>query len=178
MLVWGWLSLRHVWSGDTWGLHINFVDLKSSPWGNSRVAVWHTCPGLDGQLDCHALSEQGGRNQIQKPGPQSVGDHSVVSTFSDYTVASPYFRMWQCQSRSPFLDSGSDCSVTDGLHRVVSVHQGSHSALRYLEPTYSRSVLHLAEQKGRGILLWPSRPPGSASQSPSQVDWSKGLLYI
>ncbi len=65
-----------------------FPSLKEIP----EVAVWHTRPGSDGQHNCNALSEQDGRDQVQELGPQSPGDHSVVSA-SNYSVGSPYFRL-------------------------------------------------------------------------------------
>ncbi len=46
-----------------------------------------------------------------------------------------------------------------------------------LGPTYSRSVYHSAEQRGRGILFSPPRLSGLARQS-LQADLSKGLLYM
>ncbi len=51
---------------------------------------------------------------------------------------------------------------------MVSRPQGDQPTLRYLEPTYSRSVHHLAKQQGRGVLFVPPRPSSSAGQFPAR----------
>ena len=49
------------------------------------MAVWHAHPGSDGQHHGDALSEQGGRDQIQEPGHQSPGEYSLVSEVEDFS---------------------------------------------------------------------------------------------
>ncbi len=55
-----------------------------------EVAVWHTRPGSDREHQCDALSEQGGRDQVQGLGQEGLGDYSLVSEYEDYIVDSIY----------------------------------------------------------------------------------------
>ncbi len=58
--------------------------------------MWYTCPGSDGQHHGDALSEQGGRDQVQVLELEGPGDYSLVSEHEDYVVGSPYLGTGQC----------------------------------------------------------------------------------
>ncbi len=55
--------------------------------------------------DCFpdALSEQGGRDQVQVLGLEGQGDYSLVSEHEDLIVSSTYLRTGQCRGGSPLL---------------------------------------------------------------------------
>ncbi len=129
-----------------------------------EVAVWHIRPSSDGQHYGDALSEQGGRDQVQELGLEGQGDYSLVSEHEDHIVSSTYLRTGQCGGGSPLSVSDRESSPPGALHRMVFRPQGDQPTLRYLGPTYSRLVRHSAEQQGRGILCSPPRPSSSAGQ--------------
>ncbi len=60
-----------------------------------EVVVWHTFPGSDGQHHGDALSEQGGRDQVQLLGLEGLGDYSLLSEHKDYIVNGSHFRTEQ-----------------------------------------------------------------------------------
>ncbi len=72
-------------------LHINFLELESFPCLEviSGVAVWHSCSGSGGHHDGDGLSEHCGRDQVQEPRLEGLGDYSVVSELKDFS--SPHF---------------------------------------------------------------------------------------
>ncbi len=131
------------------------------------MAVWRTPPSSDGQHYSDALSEQGGRDQVQVLGLEGQGDYSLVSEHENHIVSSTYLGTGQYRGGSPLSVLNRESSPIGVLHRMVSRLQGNQSTLRYLEPTYSRPVCHSAEQQGRGILLAAPRPSSSEGQLPA-----------
>ncbi len=65
------------------------------------------------------------------------------------------------------LVSNRESLLIGALHRKVSQPQGDQPTLRYLGPTYSRSVHHSAEQQGSGILFTPPISSSLAGQFPT-----------
>ncbi len=112
-----------------------------------EVAVWRTRPSSGGQHYGDALSEQGGRDQVQELGPEGQGDYSLVSEHEDHIVGSTYIGPGQYGGGSPLSVSDRESSPLGALHRMVSRPGGNQPTLRYLGPTYSRSVRRSAEQQ-------------------------------
>ena len=83
------------------------------------MAVWRTCPSSDGQHYGDALSEQGGRDQVQMLGLEGQGDYSLVSEHEDHIVSSTYLGTGQCRGGSLLLVSNGESSLIGVLHRMV-----------------------------------------------------------
>ncbi len=130
------------------------------------MAVWRTRPSSNGRHYGDALSEQGGRDQVQVVGLEGQGDYSFVSEHEDHIVSSTYLGTGQCGGGWPLSVSNPESSLIGALYRMVSRLQGNQPTLRYLGPTYSRSVCHTAEQQGRGVLF---TPPGPSSRTGQRV---------
>ncbi len=80
---------KGVWSSDQSFFHTNFLKLESLfPRSEEipEVNVCHKCPDSGRQHHGDALSEQGGRDQVQVLGLEGPGDFSLLSEHEDYIV--------------------------------------------------------------------------------------------
>ncbi len=79
-------------SSDQPSFHINFLELETTflILKRSQTWLWHSCPASDREYNGDSLSEQGGRDQIQEPGLDSLGDYSVVCEVEDLSLLSTF----------------------------------------------------------------------------------------
>ena len=141
-----------------------------------EVAVCHTRPSSDGQHNGDALSEQGGRDQVQVLGLEGQGDYSLVSVHEDHIVSSTYLGTGQCRGGSP-LDFESrilaDWSAPPNGLSIAG--QLTYFAI-WGQPTVDLFTTRL---NNKVEAFFSHLPDPLALQGNSlQSDWSKGLLYM
>ena len=89
-----------------------------------------------------------------------------MSQLKDHLFGSSHFGAGQTGGGLPLAILSRESLPLGVLHIIVSPPEGNLPPLRYLGPTYSRSVHHSAEQPSQRVLFTPPRPSGLAGQFP------------